>query len=301
MKTALKIVSIVGLLLWMACCYLGLFFATDGNYPITICVTLLIGVVLFLSYLLMLKMQDKGATQGNRDRARTTGFVMLGVYIVASLVSAFYINHFVKTFDMKGTIQKGAKAAINELDMTFDPNDVNPLPNSYRQWILDKSQGYKTSLKNNGFNGSISTEVEAFENMLLGTEDEGYINLETIVLDNLNKIEKSIDGWNFFTVVDRLHDLQNKKAWENQVVEYSKAHEYTKVEPFKPVQEHPCPPLEELTHASFIPVSFPAILIILALQLVILLGYLLGIKTGGGRDKIVTSDTGSIRSWSNTK
>jgi hypothetical protein len=38
----------------------------------------------------------------------------------------------------------------------------------------------------------------------------------------------------------------------------------------------------------------------LALQVIILLGYLLGLKTGGKNDKIVTDDHGSIRSWSSS-
>lgn len=313
MKKALKIVSIVGLLFWMACCYLGLFFAT-GNYLITIVVTLLIGVAMFLSYLLMLKLQDKGATQGNRDRARASGLAMLGVYVVASLVSAFYINHLVKTFEYKEEIQNEAKEAVNELRVTFNKEKDNPVANSYRDWVNKRVGDLVTHLEAIDYEGKTYTLAETFAKNLLGTaeggnSEGGYENKESEVNMALDDIQRHVvDNWNMFYVLGDLKELGNKETWEKDVEKFSKPESYNDLaesakdvlnQPFKPLQDHPAPDITKLTQATF-SISGMAILFIVALQIIILLGYLLGMKTGGGRDKIVTSDTGATRSWSNT-
>ena len=54
LKLVFLIVSLIGLLFWTACCFLGLYFATDGKLMVAIPVTLIIALALFFSYLLML-------------------------------------------------------------------------------------------------------------------------------------------------------------------------------------------------------------------------------------------------------
>ena len=298
MKIALKIVSIVGLVIWTACCFFGLFFATDGNYMVTVSVTLLFAVAMFLSYFLMRKMQDKSATQGNRDRAKTVGLIMLAIYVIASVCSAFYINHLVKSFNCKEEIQRRAANAINELNVTFS-EDAGP--NSYRAWVDEEKGRYERHLMNHPEevgNNSIEKELADFESTLL---PEDYEVLEANVNETTEQIKASVvDGWYIPTLLTRLKELQNKPLWEEQVVDYSTAHEYTKYDSFDKeiVSSEDCKSLtDELTHADF-NISSIAILIVLALQLIILLGYLMSLKTGGKNDKIVTSDQGSMRSWS---
>lgn len=314
MKTALKIVSIVGLLFWTACCYLGMFYATEGNYAVAICVTLLIAVALFLSYLLMLKMQDKGLVQGNRDRARTTGIIMLGVYIVATLCSAFFVNHFVKSFDGKETIQNEAKLSVDELKTTFNEENDNLVPNSYRNWVNDQTSALGIHLSDINYEGTITETQSEFSKKMLGTTGDQntpcYANLEQQVNDELFRIENAVvNAWNPFNALQCLKQLRNKSNWEAQVVEFSKPESHDNLmdfekhvlkTPFNPVQDHDAPSIAPLTEANF-SVTGISILIMVALQILILLGYLLSLRTGGGRDKIATSETGSIRSWSNTK
>lgn len=296
MKIALKIVSIVGLLFWTACCFLGLYFATDGKLAIAIPVTLVIAVALFLSYLLMLKMQDKSATQGNRDRARTIGFIMLGVYVVATICSAYYINHLVKTYDSREDIRMTAAKAIEELDVTF--NEDAKTEHSYRDWVFRELGSYKRHVRVNPDSFPEDTTVlwTTFKSSLL---ENGYQNLEANVNGATGQIEASVvDGWYLPKLLTRLKELERKSEWEEKVVEYSKNNERTKADPFVPVSTVSCDKLSApLTEDNF-KVSGTAILIMVALQVIILLGYLLGLKIGGKNDKIVTDEHGSTRTWS---
>lgn len=299
MKIALKIVGIIGLLFWTACCFLGVYFATDGKLVIAIPVTLLIGVALFLSYLLMLKLQDRAVTQGNRDRAKTTGIIMLCVYIVATLCSAYYINHLVKTYENKESIQNIAASAIEELNVTFDTIGAD---NSYRDWVRAELRDYKRNVRLKVNNGTITTDTTLLWTKFNGSLlDNGYKNLETTVNETTAQVNASVvDAWYLPTLLTRLKELERKKAWEDEAIEYSKGHEYTQDDPFAPVSHIDCANLSNpLTQDNF-KVSIPAILIMLALQVIILLAYLLGLKTGGKNDKIVTDDHGSTRSWSST-
>lgn len=300
MKIALKIVGIIGLLFWTACCFLGVYFATDGKLVIAIPVTLLIGVALFLSYLLMLKLQDRAVTQGNRDRAKTTGIIMLCVYIVATLCSAYYINHLVKTYENKESIQNIAASAIKELNVTFDTIGAD---NSYRDWVRAELRDYKRNVRLKVNNGTITTDTTLLWTKFNGSLlDNGYKNLETTVNETTAQVNASVvEAWYLPTLLTRLKELERKKAWEDEAIEYSKGHEYTQDDPFTPVSRIDCANLSNpLTQDNF-KVSIPAILIMIALQVIILLAYLLGLKTGGKNDKIVTDDHGSTRSWSSTK
>lgn len=305
MKTALKIVSIVGLLFWITCCFFGLFFVSKGTWVIAISIALLLGVALFVSYLIMLKMQDKDITQGNRDRARVTGIIMLCAYIVATLVSAYYVNHFVKTFEQKKDIRKKVGPAINELKVTFDQS--GKVKGSYLEWVESAAGSYKTHLENNPTGGAIDTEVTDFKDALLGNNAGSENNFESLAVkvnESLVDIENVIiDRWWIPTLLQRIDELQTQKQeWEEKVVEFSKKHEYAVTDlPYQLQSKHNYSNISEpLTDANF-KVTGTSLIVMIALQVIILLGYLLGMKTGGGRDKIVTSETGSIRSWSNTK
>lgn len=296
LKLVLMIVSIIGLLFWTACCFLGMYFADDGKLMVAIPITLVIALALFFSYLLMIKTQDKDATQGNRDRAKTVNIIMICVYAIATIGSAYYINHLVKTYDSKADIQKTAAAAIEELEVTFS-EDANTA-NSYRDWVYTELERYKRHTRVNSDNFTTDTTLlwPKFKESLL---ENGYQNLESTVNENTSQIRASVvNSWYLFGLLTRLKDLERKAEWEEEVVEFSKNHEYTQNDPFAPVSNVSTDNLSApLTQDNF-KVSVPAILIMVALQVIILLGYLLGLKTGGKNDKIVTSDTGSTRSWS---
>ena len=303
MKTALKIVSIVGLLFWTACCFFGLFFASKGNWTMAIPITLLLGVALFVSYLIMLKMQDKGLVQGDRDRARTTGIIMLCVYIIATLISAFYVNHFIKTFESKDEIRAKVAPAVDELKVTFDQSgDVR---GSYLNWVEAAAGSYATYLENNPTGGSIDTEIANFEDALLGNEagsGEDFASLAANVNERLKSIENVVvDRWWITLLLQRIEELQTQKpVWEGKVLEFSKKHEYAVTDlPYELQSKHNYADITApLTDANF-KVSGTSILIMVALQVLILLGYLLSLKTGGKQGKIVTDDRGSLRSWGN--
>ena len=296
MKIALKIVGLIGLLIWTLCCFLGVYFVSDGNLIIAIPVALFIALALFLSYLLMLKMQDKNATQGNRDRAKIVGIIMLVVYVLVTIGSAFFINHLGKTFDSKSDIQKTAAMAIEELEVTF--SEDSRTENSYRNWVNNELVRYKRNVRHNHDSITADTTLlwPKFNSNLL---DEGYQNLENTVNETTRQIRASVvNAWYLPTLLTRLKQLERKSEWEQKVVEFSKNHEYTQNTPFTPVVSVSSANLSEPLTRIDLRVSIPAVLIIIALQFIILLGYLLGLKTGGKNDKIVTSDKGNIRSWS---
>ncbi len=308
LKLVLMIVSIIGLLFWTACCFLGMLYAFDGRLEIAIPLTLLLAVALFLSYLLMLKTQDKNATQGNRDRAKTLGVVMIAVYAVATLVSAFYINHLVKVEnEYKKETKDNATLAIKELETEFGDAET---AGSYEHYIYNTAiPTFETQLNLN-MTANDSTDLELLEKWLLGIDQfassGSFSELREAVEKETKKMKNAVKKWNVFNSVSVLRQLkeliENKPKQEEQLKAWVKSREkeeypFLHDEPYEFSPEVDCTHLlDQVTHSSF-KVSLVAILIMLALQVVILLGYLLGIKTGGKNDKIVTSDTGSTRSW----
>lgn len=311
MKIALKIVGIIGLVLWTACCFFGLFYSVNGLWLPTIVITLLIAVALFLSYLLMLKMQDTSATMGNRDRAKRTGIIMLCVYVLASLVSAFYINHFIRTFECKDEIRAKVGPALDELNLTFDYVDgtdtiYSDKVGSYLNWVGGALDSYKIHLEAVGTNGYEDTQISQLKDRLTGKDSESdsdYYTLAYEVKEKLGSIQNVvIDRWWITLVFQRLNELQTQKSlWESKVLEFSQRDEWAKTNhAFQLQSNHNYNDLTApLTQTGF-KVSGLSILIIVVLQVIILLGYLLGLKSGGKNDKIITDDHGSIRSWSSS-
>lgn len=313
MKIALKIVSIIGLLFWTACCFFGMLYAFNGRLEIAIPLALLVGVALFLSYLVMLKMQDKNATQGNRDRAKTMSFIMLGVYVVAAICSAFYINHLVKVEnEYKEETKENAELAIKELQTVFGNENT---ADSYMHYVQESAlPTYGTQLMQVSGQSALTQKDEddmyELETWLLGTDQyaskESFSELQKTVVQKMTQTSGAVKNWNVFTsvsVLGRLKELiGSKPEYEAQLLSWVKSREkeaypFLHDEPFVYVPKEDCSNLlENVTHASF-GISITAILIMVALQVIILLGFLLGMKTGGKPDKIVTSEKGSTRSW----
>lgn len=300
LKLVLKIVGALGIAFWIVCCFLGLFFANNGNTMVALPIALLIGVLMFLSYFLMLKMQDKESRQSDAKRAKTMEIVWLCVYLVTMLFSAFYVNHLVNTYDSREEIREQASDAIDELKVTFATSDA--VNNSYREWVSAELVRYQLHVDDNPelYQGDHNLLWIDFEDKLLAN---GYENLESRVNYSLDQIKATvIDNWYLPTLLQRLKELTQKEEWEQQVVEFSKGHEYTKEhEAYQPVSNYNCYGITSgLTTTSF---NFSAIsiLIMVALQIIILLGFLISIKLGGGREKIKTSETGAIRSWTSVK
>lgn len=297
LRLVLKIVGSAGIALWLVCCFFGLFFATNGNPIIAWPITLLIGVLLFLSFFLMLKMQDKETRLMDAKRAKTMEWVWLGVYLVVMLFSAYYVNHLVRTYEYREEIREQASNAINELEITFSADET--VDYSYREWVSQELTRFQMHVEDNPeeYQGDHDLLWISFEESLLY---KGYENLESRINGCLGQVKASVvDNWYLPTVLQRLTELTQKDEWERQVVEFSRGHSYTKDDPYQPVSNYNCYGITDgLIHPSF-SFSFMSILIIVAIQLMILLGYLISLKSGGGQDKIQTSDDGAIRSWSN--
>lgn len=283
LKLILTIVGVVGIAFWLVCCFQGLFFASNGNLMVAIPVTLLFGVAMFLFYFLLLKSQDKIATQGNAKEARRMGYVWLGLYMVTVLCSAFYFNHLVSTYENREYIKEQARKGINELKVTFSPDGA---PGSYREWVAEELGRYERHMLAEGYQGDTAVLWAEFEDNLI---NEDYENLESKVNASLGQIKASVvDNWYLPTLLQRLKELGQKEEWEKQVVNISKSHEYTQDDPFCPKSEVDVTDCtDKLTHATF-SFSRTAIIIMIVLQFVILLAYLLFIKWRFG--KIITPE-----------
>lgn len=298
-KLALKIVGAVGIAFWTACCFLGLFFASDGKMMVAIPVTLIIGVLLFLSYFLLLKFQDKDTRQGNAKSAKTLEFVFLGVYLATVVCSAYYVNHLVKTYNSRDSIRETARNAIGELTVTFSTEDN--VMYSYREWVGEELSRYQRHVSDNPENYAGDTDLlwVDFEDKLL---NEGYENLELKVNECINQIEASVvDAWYLPTLLQRLKELQQKPEWEQEAVEFSKGHEYTENDPFEPVSTKDCAGITDgLTQTDF-SVSGVAIFIMVVLQVVILLAYLLFVKWHGIRQGPKLGEDVGVWVWDDKK
>lgn len=313
LKLVLKIVGAIGIAFWTACCFLGLFFASDGNMMVAIPITLIIAVLLFLSYFLMMKFQDKDTRQGNAKNAKTLELVFLAVYLVVMVCSAYYVNHIVKVeTEYKDQVRNDALQAIEELSITFDNEEYDFSQKSYRQYVDDQTNSYITQLKKeDAYRGDNDPKVSDFTEYMLGNgqhrdDDDNYSNLEMEVNDKLDMIYNGVYDWNIFSVLPMLHDLEiYKPIWEEKLMEYSRAKEseeypFLAEEPFRGGEyysDYDCYGLSEpLTHANF-QISGKTVLITVVLQIVILLAYLLFIKWGGVRRGPKPGE--NIRVWDN--
>lgn len=293
--------SVLGLILWSFCFFVGLNYVNAGTLAVSAVVALFL--LLVMGAMVYLMVRHSNPTEGSHYRdTKKWEFTALAVYALVSLASVIFIFHFI-TFDTKykSEVRQNADAQLRELGKLYESwggnlyqingdnvdDKVRPQLNdiSYGYWVQEQEEALHSDLKAEGKSvGTIKTELATFEDQLVPPE---FKNLQQEIQDVLAYCGGSVvDGWSWFYAPQRVGQLElNKKYWEEILTEFSKATERTGNEPFIPKTEHKEDLTTHLTQLSFSDISFYGILAVIVMQVLILLYYLIN-RPRHGRDPI---------------
>ncbi|MCM1520068.1 MAG: hypothetical protein NC098_04725 [Lachnoclostridium sp.] len=233
MKTFLSIVSVIGTLLWATAFFFGFNYYVGGALMLSIPLAVFLALILGGSVFLMIKKsQDKDSVSRRTER------LAIAVYVLFSLLSVAFIGHFVDvTLNKKKAIQDEALAQIEELSLTFDAGDGSPRAGSYEEYVADNVYTYGNNLE--GLEpGTIDAKKSELMSDLL---DDGFVELQDYVNQELDYAKGTIEGWNWLYVSQRLDQLEKYKGdWETSVAVQSRNSDYTKstMDFYKPTSVH---------------------------------------------------------------
>lgn len=292
--------SVLGLILWTFCFFVGLNYVNAGTVAVSTVVALFLLLVMGAMVYLMIRHSNPQEGSHYRDTKKWE-FTALAVYVLASMASVIFIFHFI-TFDTKykSEVRLNTDSQSRELAKLFqswggnlyqingdnDDDVVKPELNdiSYGYWVQTQEKALHSELKAQGKSvGTIKAELATFEDQLVPSE---FKNLQQEIQDMLAYCGGSVvDRWNWFLAPLKLKQLEdNKKSWKDQLVKFSKATERTKNVPFK-VPKKEIQLTTHLTQLSFSDISFYGILAVIVMQVLILLYYLIN-RPRHGRDPI---------------
>lgn len=293
--------SVLGLILWSFCFFVGLNYVNAGTLAISAVVALFLFLVMGAMVYLMVRHSNPQEGSHYRDTKKWE-FTALTVYVLASLASVIFVFHFI-TFDTmyKSEVRQNVDSQLRELAKLFqswggnlyqingdnDDDVVKPQLNdiSYGYWVQTQEEALHSELKAQGKSvGTIKAELATFEDQLVPSE---FKNMQSEVKEMCDYGDGSVVvSWNWFFAPVRVQRLNHMKGiWEGELTELSLAVSRTENEPFTFEPKHKENLTEHLTQLSFSDISFYGILAVIVMQVLILLYYLIN-RPRHGRDPI---------------
>lgn len=273
------ILSAIGVVLWTVASFLG--FVYCQNIFLACVFPLLILVLLGLSLFLLVGVSQNPEIE--RGRRKTIRAIAWSMYIIGSLVSLYYLNHFIKVSLKKGEIQTEALAEVAELKNTYLGTSRDS--GSFAEYLDTEKSRLKRLLESDAQTApDARVKVAAMETNVTCTALENGPSFNDALSqteDFLAEVEPVISAWNPFRIGDSLAELlSTKMALEDYASRYHTLDPYTMREPFVPKSEHNSDLSGELRNTDF-GTNWQTIVVAILLQLLMLLPVFLTIQVGG--------------------
>lgn len=236
------VLAALALLAWTVAAFLGFIYTGVGLFPSVLFALLLLLVMGTALYLLV--WTNRNIDMDNRKRTWIHRIALL-FFFAGALVSAFYLNHFLKvTLDQKQKVQAEALAQIDELDATFsqDPG----VPYSYAGYLDKRMTDMERDMIGNNIgvedrNLRILNWKQKMYTTLVNPDDanSSYELTQKEVLDAVSGFRSSVGSWNPFSIVSSLEDLTaKKKKWESYAEQFQQADPDSEKDPYVLKSDH---------------------------------------------------------------
>lgn len=281
MKTILKILSFVALIIWCICFALGYNFHEGGNLTMSsVLAFFLLGLMAILIYLMTLFSKPKNANQTKINMIKE---IACGVcYAVLFALSCSMVAQFITVETRtKSQVQPLAQERINELYKAYADQD-EAVAGSYWAYIDEKAGLYEEHVRNTDTaptqdqrNSNAATQMnELIETLLGGTQFE---ETQSLVIDFLEHCDYAVENWVPWSLPRYLGELDNNlPKWEKVLVDLSVTHNWTKSEPYAIDSVADANLLDMVKHPEGGNFSALAIIMLIVMQIVILLPYFIG-------------------------
>lgn len=285
MKNALNILSGLGIAVWAICFFFGfncLIGTSDSAVVISAFVAILLAIAMgFLVF--MLKKWSGRIIGVSVSNARRNQMILLFIYFAIVIPTCGSVVHFINLeTSIKEDIQPQAKEKYNELLTMISDEDTK---GSYRYYVEEQIRLFEEGEKA-GNDSDLDVRIADMRDQLTNDIYETSNEIE----DFLGYCISSVDNWEPLTIANYLIKLDEKYAeWQDAFIEISKNCEYTKSEPYKPIDEYRDTKLSKaVCEGGIADADFLSIMLMVLIQFVVLLTYLAYLRLdrkGPGRDE----------------
>lgn len=299
-RTLLTILSVIGLLAWGGCVFVGAHFASDCSWPVSVSAGVGTALLMGFFYFLACHYSRPDAQSEYGSSANTKKWVFISIYAVVAVVSAWYVLHAVACFTTyKEEIQNKAGDEFAALRaMTGDSS-----PGGYMEYVDLQLTNYRTANPNHlTDNTLLDKEVDdLYDLYVTGSE---YPQLKEKIIKFGEPASWAVENWDILTVSSYLHELDKKKAeWDAKFVECSqKGLELAPARLHEDYQPS-APPTRILAKPLLNPsaegVTIAGVLTLLVLQALILLSWISVCVTVYKDPTGIGSGTPGVTTWKN--
>lgn len=215
----LSILSVIGLVLWTAASFLGLFFYSGGSYGISIPLAVAVGGLMAL-FLFLTRRYTSFAAQGYRTReANRFRWIYLGLYIFVSLGSVFFVMHAVA---VSTTIKNDYRtSALEDLRGLYNIVDKNAPDGSYAEYVNNQVNRYR---QGNGHKDASTLNFECQQLRERLEKRSGYNNLSDVVKEYWSEADYTVRNWDLFYLPSTVNTYHDKEAaWVDSIQSCSNA------------------------------------------------------------------------------
>lgn len=273
-KTLLTILSVIGLIAWGGCVFVGAHFASDCSWPVSVSAGVGTALLMGFFYFLACHYSRPDSQSQYGSAANTKKWVFISIYAVVAVVSAWYVLHAVGCFTTyKEEIQNKAGDEFAALRAMTGDNS----PGGYMEYVDLQLTNYRTANPNHlTDNTLLDKEVDDLYDLYITNSE--YPQLKEKIRKFGEPASWAVENWDILTVSSYLHELDKKKAeWDAKFVECSKkglelapAQLHEDYKPLDPTYKDLAKPLLNPSGKS---VTMQGIVTLVVLQILILLNW----------------------------
>lgn len=269
-KAGLTVLSVLGLLLWSAATFLGLYFFTVGSAGLSVPLALCFGCLMSLTLFLMCRYTRKAIGGYRAQSARKLQWVFFSLYMLITAGTFIFVLHSVA---VSTTIKNGCRtAALEDLSGLYALVDSRAPDGSYPEYVNSQVKRYETG---NGHKsaGTLGFECEQLREML--TKKSGYTRLHDEIAAYWQEADHTVRNWNLYYLPSTAATFRDRHTvWTDSLALCSKKGNtgiYTTLhQPYRAKYRPKADLYNSFTSVTSYDFSVPGILLVLILQALIL-------------------------------
>lgn len=210
----LTILSIIGLILWTAGIFIGLFFISGGSYGISIPVSIAVGGLMGL-FIYLMRRYTSLEKRGYRAReAAKYKWLYTALYIFAALASAYFVMHAVA---VTTTVKNECRtAALEDLRSLYNVVDkVNAPDGSYPEYVTNQVELYR---RGNSHKDASTLRFECDQLRQRLEKTSGFDNLHDVIVTYWQEADATVRDWDLLYLPSTMNTLHDKQTiWMDSI------------------------------------------------------------------------------------
>lgn len=211
---ALMVLSVIGVLLWTMCTYIGLFFVSGGSLGISIPLGIAVGGLMAYFLYLMRRYTGFVMQRYRTEDATKYQWTFFALYLVVALGSALFV---MKSVAVTTTIKNEYRTvALEDLRRLYNLVDSTAPDGSYPKYVNMEVDRYRSG------NGDKEASTLDFESQQLRqrlTENSGFNNMRAEIVEFWQLADYTVRNWELWYLPSTVNTFYERETvWVDSLV-----------------------------------------------------------------------------------